>query len=59
MRRVCRWQVLSASFARGRAVARVRGVTANRAIVVTIASDGRRTTIAGDSVIAARSDLCR
>jgi hypothetical protein len=54
-----RWQVLSASFARGRAVARVRGITANRAIVVTIASDGRRTAIAGDPVIAARSDLCR
>lgn len=54
-----RWQVLSASFSRGRAVARVRGVSANRALMVTIASDGRRTTIAGDLVLAARSDLCR
>jgi hypothetical protein len=58
-RTVGRWQVLSASFSRGRAVARVRGVTDNRAVVVTIASDGRRTRIAGDLVIAARSDLCR
>ena len=58
-RTVGRWQVLSASFSRGRAVARVRGVTANRAVVVTIASDGRRTTVGGDPVIAARSDLCR
>ena len=54
-----RWQVLSASFRGGRAVARVRGVTANRAVVVTIASDGRRTTIAGDLVLAARSGICR
>jgi hypothetical protein len=54
-----RWQVLSVSFKRGRAVARVRGVTANRAVVVTIAHDGRRTSIAGDLVIAARSVLCR
>jgi hypothetical protein len=54
-----RWQVLSATFNRGRAVVRVRGATSNRAVVVTIASDGRRTTIAGDVVIAARSDLCR
>jgi hypothetical protein len=58
-RSVGRWQVLSASFSGGRAVARVRGVTANRAVVITIASDGRRTTVAGDLVIAARSDLCR
>jgi hypothetical protein len=58
-RTVGRWQVLSASFSRGRAVARVRGVTGNRAVVITIASDGRRTTVAGDLVIAARSDLCR
>jgi hypothetical protein len=54
-----RWQVLSASFSRSRAAVRVRGVTANRAIVVTIASDGRRTTIAGDAVVAGRSGLCR
>jgi hypothetical protein len=40
-------------------VARVHTVTGSRAIVVTIASDGRRTTIAGERVIAASSTLCR
>jgi hypothetical protein len=40
-------------------VARVRAVTSNRAVVVTIVSDGSRTTIAGDVVIAARSGVCR
>ena len=54
-----RWRVLSASFSRGRAVARVRGVASNRALVVTIASDGRRTTVGGRPVTVGRSDLCR
>jgi hypothetical protein len=58
-RTVGRWRVLSASFSRGRAVARVRGVASGRALVVVIASDGRRTTIGGRAVIAERSDLCR
>lgn len=58
-RTVGRWRVLSASFSRGRAVARVRGVASARALVVVIASDGRRTTIGGKAVIAERSDLCR
>jgi hypothetical protein len=54
-----RWRVLSASFTRGRAVARVRGVASNRALVVTIVSDGRRTTLGGRAVSVGRSDLCR
>jgi len=58
-RTVGTWRVLSASFSRGRAVARVRGVASGRALVVVIASDGRRTTIGGKAVIAGRSDLCR
>ena len=58
-RTVGTWRVLSASFSRGRAVARVRGVASGRALVVVIASDGRRTTIGGKAVIAERSDLCR
>ncbi len=58
-RTVGRWQVLSARFFRGRAVARVRGVTGNRALVVTIVSDGRRTSVGGDPAIVGRSDLCR
>jgi len=58
-RTVGRWRVLSASFSRRRAVARVRGVASGRALVVVIASDGRRTTIGGKAVIAERSDLCR
>jgi hypothetical protein len=45
-----RWRVLSASFTRGRAVARVRGVASNRALVVTIVTDGRRTKIGGRAV---------
>jgi len=58
-RTVGRWRVLSASFSRGRAVARVRGVASSRALIVVIASDGRRTTIGGKTVVAERSDLCR
>jgi hypothetical protein len=54
-----RWRVLSASFSRKRAVARVRGVSSNRALVVTIVSDGRRTTVGGRAVSVGRSDLCR
>jgi hypothetical protein len=54
-----RWRVLSASFTRGRAVARVRGVASNRALVVTIVSDGRRTTVGGRAVSVGRSDVCR
>jgi hypothetical protein len=58
-RTVGRWRVLSASFSRGKAVARVRGVARNRALVVTIAGDGRRTLVGGRAVSVARSDLCR
>ena len=54
-----RWRVLSANFTRGRTVARVRGVASNRGLVVTIASDGRRTTVGGRAVSVGRSDLCR
>jgi hypothetical protein len=53
-----RWRVLWARFSRGRAVARVRGVAQNRALVVTIASDGRRTVVGGRAVRVGRSDLC-
>jgi hypothetical protein len=53
-----RWRVLWARFNRGRAVARVRGVAQNRALVVTIASDGRRTVVGGRAVSVGRSDLC-
>jgi hypothetical protein len=58
-RTVGRWRVLSASFRGKRAVARVRGVTSNRAIIVTIATDGRHTMVGGDAVVVGRSDLCR
>jgi hypothetical protein len=37
----------------------VRGVAKNRALVVTIASDGRRTRVGGRAVSVGRSDLCR
>jgi hypothetical protein len=52
------WRVLWARFSRGRAVARVRGVASNRALVVTIASDGRHTVVGGRAVSVGRSDLC-
>ena len=58
-RTVGRWQVLSARFERGRAVVRVRGEAKNRALVVTIASNGRRTLVGGRAVAVGRSDLCR
>ena len=58
-RTVGRWRVLTASFSGERAVARVRGVARNRALVVTIASDGRRTVVGGRAVSVGRSDLCR
>jgi hypothetical protein len=54
-----RWRVLSASFAHGRATARIRGVASQRALVLVIATDGRRTTVGGRSAIVDRSDLCR
>jgi hypothetical protein len=57
-RTVGRWRVLSARFTRRGAVARVRGVSRNRALVVTIASDGRRTLVGGRAVSVGRSDLC-
>jgi hypothetical protein len=53
------WRVLSATFTRGRAVARVRAIASNRALVVTIVSDGRRTMVGGRAVSVGRSDLCR
>jgi hypothetical protein len=58
-RAVGRWTVLSASFGRTREVVRVRGVTRDRALIVTIVSDGRRTTVGGDAAVVDRSDVCR
>lgn len=57
-RTVGRWQVLWARFTPRGAVARVRGVAPNRALLVTIASNGRRTTVGGRAASVAPSDLC-
>jgi hypothetical protein len=59
VRTVGRWRVLSASFAGKRAAARIRGVVNGRAVVLTVVSDGRRTTAGGSPVLVERSDLCR
>ena len=58
-RTVGRWRGADGELQPGKAVARVRGVARNRALVVTIASDGRRTVVGGRAVSVGRSDLCR
>ena len=53
------WRVLSASFGNGRTTARIRGVATHRALVLVIATDGRRTLVGGRSASVVRSELCR
>jgi hypothetical protein len=54
------WRVVSASFGRNGAFARIRGVPQQgRPVTIVIARSPRGTTIDGSAVIVGRSDLCR